>query len=261
MVEKLNMFLSDNHCDLRFDADKIRQELAKNLLRERHIASAFRMAVSAKFRSEDEIRSFYNLVFQGKGLKSEISNTVSLENEIRNNLLKAGGPAFVTEDENAFLSLDEVVAMIIDAGGIPCYPVLLDDAKGNFTEFEKEWPRMADRLTEMQIFMIELIPGRNDFTILREFVRYFHGRGFVVTFGTEHNTPQLDPLTVTCRGGTALDYELAEINYNGVSVIAAHQYLTALGSPGFPAGRKPSVPEIQELEKFGKKIISVFTQV
>jgi len=260
MVARLNGFLASLKVGITFDAEEIRKKYARNLLRERHIASAFRIAAEANFPGE-ELRDFYTLlVFQGKGIKSALSNSAALENEIRNNLLKAGGPAFVPEDENAFLSLEEVMTLIKDAGGIPCYPVLLDDAKGNFTDFEGDWPRMADLLEAMNIFMIELIPGRNDFQILKEFVRYFHSRGFVVTFGTEHNTPQLDPLTISCRGGVPLDEELTRINYRGVAIIAAHQFLTAAGKPGFSVDRKPTSAELKELENLGKGIISTFTQ-
>jgi hypothetical protein len=261
MVAKLNSFLASLNTGIEFDAEEIREKYARNLLRERHIASAFRIAAEEKYPSQKELRDFYTLVFQGKELKSALTNSATLENEIRNNLLKAGGPAFVPEDENAFLSLVQVHTLIKDAGGIPCYPVLLDDPKGNFTDFEGDWPRMADKLEEMNISMIELIPGRNDFQILKEFVRYFDSRGFVITFGTEHNTPQLDPLTISCRGGVPLDEELSGINYRGVAIIAAHQYLYANGGPVYPVDREPTAQELEQLENIGRRIISIFTQV
>jgi hypothetical protein len=260
MVDKLNQFLAKVHAELQFEPADLQRRFAKNLLRERHIATAIRMAVQKNFSSVEEIRRFYNVLFQGKELKSSMENMASMENEIRNNLLKTGGPAYVEEDEKAFLSLEEVTGLIINAGGIPCYPVLLDDPKGNFTDFEKNWPEMAEWLIEKRIFMIELIPGRNDFSILKEFVRFFDQRGFVITFGSEHNTPQLDPLTITCRGFVPLDRELLEINRRGVSVIAAHQFLTASGRAGFPTACFPSSPEISELEQLGTKVISAFTQ-
>jgi len=260
MVEKLNQYLASLDSPIRFDAEEIRRKHARNLLRERHIAYAFRLAAEENCSSAGQLPDFYAKVFQGKAVKSPLNNTAALENEIRNNLLKAGGPAFVPEDENAFLSLDEVKALIVDAGGIPCYPVLLDDPKGNFTDFEQDWALMADRLREMNIFMIELIPGRNDFQILKEFVRFFNTQGFVITFGTEHNTPQLDPLTVACRGGVPLDDELLNINYRGTAIIAAHQYLTATGSSGFSLTCKPTSEELEQMENTGKKIISIFTK-
>jgi hypothetical protein len=258
MIDKLNQFLQTTSIGISFDAALMQQKLAKNLLRERHIATAVRLEVFEKFANESERISAITEIFSGKVPRSPINNMTALENEIRNNLLKAGGPAYVEEDESAFLSLDEVIELIKDAGGIPCYPVLLDDGKGNFTDFEADFPIMAETLKAKGIYMVELIPGRNDFSILKEFVRYFDQQGFVITFGTEHNTPQLDPLTVTCRGVVALDEELMSINYKGAAVIAAHQYLSSQGNPGFPTSEFPSTIMLEEMEKLGKQVISNF---
>lgn len=258
MVDKLNLFLKTTSTGIHLDAAVMQQKLAKNLLRERHIASAVRLEVFEKFANDSERIRAIKEIFAGKVPRSPINNMAALENEIRNNLLKAGGPAYVEEDESAFLSLPEVIEFIKDAGGIPCYPVLLDDAKGNFTDFEVDFPIMAENLKAKGIYMVELIPGRNDFSILKDFVRYFDQEGFAITFGTEHNTPQLDPLTVTCRGGVALDEELLRSNYKGASVIAAHQYLTSKGKPGFPTSEFPSYTMLEELEKLGKQVISNF---
>lgn len=260
MVEKLNEYLSSIHIDLSFDAVQMQRKLAKGILRERHIATAIRLAMHEKYKNKGEILDCMTLIFGDKVPKSSIDNISALENEIRNNLLKSGGPAFVPEDEKAFLSLETVINMIIDAGGIPCYPVLLDDQYGNFTDFENGWEKMADRLIEKGIHMIELIPGRNNLSVLKKFVLYFRSRGFCISFGSEHNTPKLDPLTITCRGKVPLDDDLNEINYSGVSVIAAHQYLKAYGKDGFPSEHFPSAPEIQKLEQLGKTVISEFTK-
>ena len=37
------------------------------------------------------------------------------------------------------------------------------------------------------------------FNILKNFVEFFHNKGFIITFGTEHNTPEMIPLTVTSK--------------------------------------------------------------
>jgi hypothetical protein len=258
MVEKLNAFFAENNIDLHFDAATIQKELAKNLFRERHIAQAIRQAVLAKETTDDGRKLLFQKIFSGKELQSPLKNIAKIENEIRGNLLKSGGAAFVPEDPKAFLSLEEVIDVITDAGGIPCYPVLLDDPKGNFTDYEADKNALLQALVENDVYSIELIPGRNNFKILKDFVTFFHKNGFVITFGTEHNTPQLDPLKVSCRGGVDLDDELKKINYEGAAIIAAHQYLLSKGMEGYLDGRKAKIAEKESFIELGKAVIAYF---
>ncbi|MBN1822568.1 MAG: hypothetical protein JW833_17730 [Prolixibacteraceae bacterium] len=258
MVEKLNAFLEKGGIDLFFNAEKLHKSLAKNLFRERHIAQAVRIAVFAKEETLEGRKNLLEKIFLGKKVKSSLDDVASLENEIRGNLLKAGGPAFVEEDPRAFLSLEEVTDLIIDTGGIPCYPVLLDDSAGNFTDYEADREKLYKALTEKGIYFIELIPGRNDAKILKEFVSWFHQKGFVITFGTEHNTPKLDPMLISCRGGVPLDNELKIINFEGAAIIAAHQYLNAKGEEGFLKGILPKLEEKEKFTELGKAVIRNF---
>jgi hypothetical protein len=258
MVEKLNGFLSEKNIDLQFDAAGLKDKLAKNLFRERHIAQAIRLAVFEKEESGAGRKELLRNIFSGKELKSDLNDAAGLENEIRSNLLKSGGAAFVPEDKKAFLSLTEVMDIITDAGGIPCYPVLLDDPKGNFTDYESDKEKLLEELTGKDVYAIELIPGRNDFSILKDFVTLFHSEGFIITFGTEHNTPRLDPLLVKCRNGVPLDEELKQINYEGAGVIAAHQYLTSRGEEGYLKERKAKIAEKEKFSHLGHAVISWF---
>ena len=258
MVEKLNAFLVENGIDIQFDAAEVQTRLAKNLFRERHIAQAIRMAVFEKEETDLGRAKLFNRIFQGKELKSAIDDVAGLENEIRGNLLKAGGAAFVPEDPKAFLSLDEVMDLIIDAGGIPCYPVLLDFGNGNFTDYEADKEKLLQELLKNDVYSIELIPGRNKYEILKDFVKFFNENGFVITFGSEHNTPQLDPLKLSCGGGIDLDDELKQINYEGTAVIAAHQYLLAKGKEGYLKGKKAKTEEKAYFIELGKEVIEFF---
>jgi hypothetical protein len=258
MVKKLNAFFDVNGIDIQFDGVEVQTRLARNLFRERHIAQAIRIAVFDKVKSESERKDLFTKIFSGKEPKSKMDNVAGLENEIRANLLKAGGVAFVPEDPKAFLSLEEVMEIIVDAGGIPCYPVLLDFGNGNFTDYEADKEKLLQILKSKNVFSIELIPGRNDFHILKDFVKYFNQNSFVITFGTEHNTPQLDPMKINCGGGIDLDEELKQINYEGTAVIAAHQYLIANGKEGY---LKNGIVKITEKNKFielGKAVIAHF---
>lgn len=259
MVNKLNAFLAELNAGISFAFDELKAKYAKNMLRERHIAKALRIAIDEKFSSEEDKKAFYLQVFSGKEVKSKLDDVAGLENEIRGNLLKAGGKAFVAEDPKAFLSLDEVKKVIISAGGIPCYPVLLDDPKGVCTDFEADAEKLYQMLVDRNIYSIELIPGRNDFNLLKKFVQFFRSKNFLVSFGTEHNTPQLDPVKVSCRHGVELDEELNQIGYEGACIIAAHQYLVAKGEEGFlSADGSGKTAEYDAFVKLGNAVIKQF---
>lgn len=260
MVDKLNAFLSEKKFDIQFDAKEVQGRLAKNLFRERHIAQAIRIAVFEKETTDLGRAKLLNSIFSGKEIKSAIDNVAGLENEIRGNLLKAGGAAFVPEDPLAFLSLEEVMELIIDAGGIPCYPVLLDFGDENYTDYEADKEKLMETLISKNVFCIELIPGRNKFSILKEFVQYFNKNGFVITFGTEHNTPLLDPIKISTGGGIDLDDELKQINYEGAAVVAAHQYLVAKGEEGYLKQGIAKTDEKAYFIELGKAVISFFAK-
>jgi hypothetical protein len=258
MVEKLNDFMAEIQVGIRFDAKALHQRLAKNLFRERHIAQAIRIGVFSFYEEDVDRKRILQKIFSGKEVKSPLENSAALENEIRGTLLKAGGAAFVPEDPKAFLSLDEVIDLIVDAGGIPCYPVLLDDPKGVCTDYEADKEKLMNELVKNDVYAIELIPGRNDFHIMKDFVTYFYRNGFVVTFGSEHNTPQLDPMRITCRGGVELDEDLKLINCEGTAIIAAHQYLVANGMEGYLNGKKAKIAEKEYFIELGKAVMNDF---
>jgi hypothetical protein len=261
MVKKLNVLLAEMNAGFSFNFEQLKTKYAKNMLRERHIAKALRIAIDEKFRSDEEKSAFYFQIFSGKEVKSKLTDVSGLENEIRGNLLKTGGRAFVPEDPKAFLSLEQVNEIIITAGGIPCYPVLLDDAKGNFTDYERDFIKLYETLVSKGIYSIELIPGRNAFAVLKEFVTFFRSKNFLITFGTEHNTPQLDPIKVSCSGGVDLDEDLERIGYEGACIIAAHQYLVARGKQGYlNADGDAKTKEYDAFAELGQAIIKYFIE-
>lgn len=263
MIEKLNRWLKDLHEDFSFSFDTMKAKYAKNLLRERHIAKALREAVAEKYPSEEKQIAIWEKIFSGKAPKSPVSDFAGLENEIRGNLLKAGGKAFVPEDDKAFLSLEQVIELIIHAGGIPCYPVLLDNPSvaGEFTDFEGDYQQLYESLGAKNVYSLELIPGRNNPQILEAFVHFFNEKGFVITFGTEHNTPQLDPITVFGGDGEELSDTMKKIGYEGACVIAAHQYLLAKEKEGFlDASGKAKLDQRDEFVKLGNAVIKNFVE-
>jgi hypothetical protein len=259
MIAKLNHLIEEKNPALKLSYSKIKRTYAHELVRERHIAKALRELALTVSHSEEEQMGFLENLYGGKKSKTSFKNPAALENEIRSNLLKSGGAAFVEEDASSFLELKKIIKIIIKAGGIPCYPVLLDDSSGNYTEFESDPERLYNSLKNLGIECIELIPGRNDSVILKNFVDFFHEKGFIITFGTEHNTPEMLPLTVTTRGSKPLDESLKKIAWEGACVIAAHQYLRADGRQGYvlPDGTH-SVKQMRELKNLGQLVIEYY---
>jgi predicted metal-dependent phosphoesterase TrpH len=233
MIDKANNYFAQLNAGIILNYDDIHKNHARELVRERHVAKAIRIAVFEKYAEDTMRTALLSDIFGGKAPKSALTDYPGLENEIRNNLLKAGGKAFVEENETAFMSLDEVIEIIVNAGGIPCYPVLLDDKNGNYTEYEKDPEKLWQELMMRNIGCIELIPGRNDAGHLERFVSFFNNKGFVILLGTEHNTPEMIPLTCATHGNQPLSNTMKRISYEGACVVAAHQYLKAKGLPGF----------------------------
>lgn len=258
MIDKLNYLIAKENKSLKLSYDRIRNDYAHELVRERHLARALKdLIISNADQADAQLQLLEKLY--GKSSVAGFSDHAQLENEIRSNLLKSGGAAFVRENEKSFLDLKKIIKIITSSGGIPCYPVLLDDPSGKFTEFESDPEKLYKSLKKIGVECIEFIPGRNDADILKEYVEFFDSKGFIITFGTEHNTPEMIPLTVTTRGAKPLDESLKKTGWEGACIIAAHQYLRADGRQGYilPDGKHCNGQK-KELIHLGKLVIEYF---
>lgn len=236
MCAKLNEHLKAVGEDFTLDFAQIARELTHGSIRERHLAKALRLAVEraatagvsdaqAKKATASELQAaaeHYEKIF-GQPAKSDVSNVAAIENEIRSRLLKAGGAAFVPEDPKAFLPMTTVQRIIEAAGGIPTYPFLADDAKGNFTDFEGDLQKAADTLKKRGFRSVEFITTRNTTAVLEQYAGYLEDEGFIVSFGSEHNTPAMEPIKLRTRDAADLSDKLKAINYRGACAISAHQ--------------------------------------
>ena len=234
MCGKLNELLKAKDFSFSLDFKWISKELAIGLIRERHLAKALRIKLFELYANDKEkVKEALETLFGGKALKSPLNDIAGVENEIRGNLLKAGGAAFVPEESAAFLPVQAVREIILAAGGIPTYPFLADDPNGNYTDFESNREQAAERLTKRGFHSVEFITTRNDVKLLEEYASFLHEQGFVVTLGSEHNTPAMEPIELFARGGTPLTPKLKQINYEGACVIAAHQHVVQQGLEGY----------------------------
>src|SRR5690606_19314489 len=116
-----------------------------------------------------------------------------VQNTLRSHLLKAGRPAYVEED---YVSVADARRLVLELGGIPCYPVLADGVEP-VTEFEADAATLIENLQRLGLWCVEFIPLRNSAPTLLRTMRALHEAGFVVTAGTEHNTierPAMAPM-------------------------------------------------------------------
>ena len=233
MCAKLNELLKSCSAPFVISFQEVKENLTCGSIRERHLAKALRMKVTEAFTSDADQLSFYGKVFGGKALKSNLTNVAAVENEIRGNLLKAGGAAFVPESPEAFLDMEVVQKIIIAAGGIPTYPFLADFGNKDFTDFEANKEKAVQTLKARGFASVEFIPTRNTVEVLEDYAKYCWAEGMVVTFGTEHNTPAMEPIEVHVQKNQKLSTEMLEINFKGACVIAAHQHLIAQGKSGY----------------------------
>jgi hypothetical protein len=77
-----------------------------------------------------------------------------------------------------------------------------------------------------------------------------------ILLGTEHNAPEMIPLTCDTRDKKPLNNYISRISYEGACVVAAHQYLRAKGLPGFINEKGlPDTARKSELVKLGNTVI------
>lgn len=258
MCAKLNELLTEQQTGIVLNFEWIEKNLTGGSIRERHLAKALRMKAYETFGEENQetLTAFFTKLFGGKPLKSKLSNVAGVENEIRGNLLKSGGAAFVAETPAAFLPMEDVRKIILAAGGIPTYPFLADDANGNFTQFEADVRATAAELKKRGIFSVEFITTRNSIEVLERYAGYLHDSGFVVTFGSEHNTPAMEPIELFARGGVPLTPRLRQIGYEGACVVAAHQDIVQSGMQGYVDSRGVAdIDKRDEYVAYGDKVI------
>jgi hypothetical protein len=198
-------------------------------LQERHVAQAFQEALFAATDPGALPGALARVLGTDPGPKLDAA---SVQNAIRAHLMKAGKPGYV---EETFVGLDHAYQLVLELGGVPCYPVLADGAQP-VCEFERPVERLVASLRQHRVHCAELIPNRNSATVLGAYVRALREAGMAVLAGTEHNTLEMVPIEPHCAGGEPIPEDLKDIFWEGACVIAAHQFLTANGQAGYVDG-------------------------
>ncbi len=230
-------------------------------LQERHVAQAAQRALAEEVPPGKLPETLASLL--GTQPASRPGDAVGMQGEIRSHLMKAGKPCFVPE---SFISFEQARELILQLGGIPCYPTLADGTDP-ICPFEQTPETLVGHLQERNIHAAELIPTRNTPEVLEQYATALREAGIVVVGGTEHNTQSLGPIEPACKGGVPLPDEVAEIFWEGACVVAGHQMLQLHGLAGYvdaqgnPAGAYPSAESrISDLAAIGSAAIELYFQ-
>jgi len=228
MTQKMGAVLREMGFESGLTASVIREQIAHAanvpleavVLQERHLAKAFQRDIFGRLDTDEErTAAAQKLLCADAPVDS--GDEVALQNAMRSAFMKAGRAAFVQEE---FVSVEEARALVLSAGGIPCYPVLADGTKP-ITEFEADPVTLAIRLKDLGFHAVEFIPNRNTPQVLNEYVAALRSRGMIVLAGTEHNTTEKIAMTPVCAGGVPIPPGVQRIFDEGTCVAVAHQAL------------------------------------
>jgi hypothetical protein len=227
------------------------------ILQERHIAQAFQEVLFDRVPADGRAAALTAAL--GTDCSKISADPVAVQTQIRSSLMKSGKPAFVKEE---FLEFSPAYDLILELGGIPCYPTLADGAS-KFCGFEEDIPRLIGEIKGRNLHMAEYIPIRNTPEVLTKYVKAVRAAGIAVVAGTEHNTLDLLPIEPKCLKGAPVPDEVKDIFWEGTCVIAAHLYLTSDGQKGFVDskgmphnGFTDSEQRIRSFADLGARVIS-----
>ena len=235
MVARLEEVFAARGLSTGLDEDAVKDMIVRRhgsrretvYLQERHAAQAFQETLFDQVPAPQRIEVLNGVL--GAASKAAPDDAVQVQNEIRSHLMKSGKPAFV---EETFVGFEQAYRLILELGGIPCYPVLADGTSP-LCALEDPVEQLIENIRARGIHCAEFIPIRNDPAVLSRYVTAMRGAGLVITAGTEHNTLELLPIEPACLGGQPIPEEIKEIFWEGACVVAAHQFLTLHGHCGF----------------------------
>ncbi|MBN1556018.1 MAG: hypothetical protein JXA11_14840 [Phycisphaerae bacterium] len=267
MVARLDDIFAARGVDVGLEEQAVKEMVVRRhgcdvdavVLQERHVAQAFQEALFQKVTPADRAAALSKIL--GVEYTAGPEEAVRIQGEIRAHLMKAGKPAFVKEQ---FVNYPEARELILELGGIPCYPTLADGAKV-ICEYETPVEALIDNILGMDVHMVELIPIRNRPEVLTDYVTKMRAAGIAVAGGTEHNTLDRIGMEPTCVGGAPVPEEVKDIFWEGACVIAAHQFLTLHNECGYvdatgnPNDAYDSAEDrISEMAKLGAALIETY---
>jgi len=244
MVEKLNDLLAGLEPRLHLSFDDVLALTPRGNTTERHVCQALAELIDVAI-PDPAIRSRFLRSLLGEFDEADLATSAAYQNMLRAKLVKAGGPAYVEESPEAFVSWERMISMYREFGAIPSYPVL-----GNpVVELEEDLDRLFATIERFGLYAIEVIPHRNEHDRLAAILEAAAARNYPVFNGTEHNTKTPMPLLDRWSGSD----EFIEQFERGADVLIGHQVLGGYADFGYvtPGGGLSVSDRARGLELFG----------
>jgi PHP domain len=232
IITKLNDYFKIVNIDYQLDYNVLRSHYAKHAITDWHITRAVYTDFMSRWGGTGQLEQNFKTILKTDMIPCDSNDTVQMLRVIRSKLLDTGSPGFVEEYYNNSLRFYEAKMLILSAGGIPCYTLLLDSSQP-LTDKERNIDLLINELLSMDIRAVEFIPEKITIDLLKKYARRFYEKGFIVTFGTEHNQLERQSLVPRTWNGKTLDDELLRIGYDGACIYAAHQEMHHQKCPGF----------------------------
>jgi hypothetical protein len=164
---------------------------------ERHMLAAIDVRARDLFPDPERLAEYWGKVLglAAVDVAKVLGDPAKFRNTVRAKLMKRGGPGYVQPGRDTFPPIADVVAMVLDAGAIPCATWLDGTSKG-----EEDAGRLLDDALALGCLALNIIPDRNwnlpnpaDKALksrkLQEVVEAALERGIILSVGTEMNAP------------------------------------------------------------------------
>jgi hypothetical protein len=206
---------------------------------ERHLCIAYADKAEVLYPDMPRRTAFWadKLHLADQAVAKLIDHPPALQGLIRTNMMKSGGPGYVSPDTATFPLLDELVGFCEAAGALPTY-AWLDGVR----PAEQKPQRLLDFCESKAIAAVNIIPDRNwnisdadtralKVAKLHEFARLADARGLPIIVGTEMNAygqrfvddfaaPELVPLTPLFLKGAFILYGHTVLGPRGMGYLS-----------------------------------------
>lgn len=239
IVALMNAYTAEKGYPLDLGYQDVRALTPRGNATERHVVQAFCAKIDGLAVRPEQRLEIYRKILGDGVTEATLNDPADLLNTVRARLVKSGKPCYADEDEEAFASIEQLVAMYKEYGAVPSYPFMGLPV----TEEEEDLDLLYKKAIGYGMYAFDLVEFRTSLDRASAIISYAGRKGFPVFVGTEHNTKRLDPIV----GDIATDPGLRGYIEKSSHFVLGHQILTKLLDYGYLADTgKPRIDNLRE---------------